>query len=379
MNKVLAAVIAATFVGPAAHAAPVDLTRQSEGYTYFSRPAADMVALHRELRTCLTVIVPFAREAPTSFGPVGGAAGSILSGGIRGSMDAAALENCMVVRGWRVVRLPDEEGAALSHLNRPRLADRLRGWVGAEAPHGTVIRRWGNDAAKSDTIRTSMPGLSYRPSLSLLSAPEPAGDLPPPLPAGAPRDNKGIIFRAAKPAELASIPADSALLVITLRNSDQRSSSLLRLQRLGPDSQTPVWLVDKKPYALNLAVPKRTKGSGPLVGQTTAYVVPAGRWALAGISDLLTLCMGAPFFEVRPGDVIHTGAIDFGSEGLPIDPDTTPASAHLADAPSLQRQIRPASWRNGATFPCGGYQYALEYPDLPFEPTYVRAGMPAAP
>jgi hypothetical protein len=370
----LAAAIAALSLA-AAPADAVDLTRASEGYTYFNRPGADMTAVHRELKVCIAVIVPFARDAPSSYGPIGGAIGAIMSGGVRGAMDAAALENCMVVRGWRVVRLGDTEGAALARLDRASLAGQLSAWVGLDVPHGQVLRRWENDAARPDTIKTSMPGMTSRPSLSLLSAPETLADPPPPLNSAPPGNNKGFIFRAAEPESLGVIPPGSGLLVVTVKNTAPKATAYLRLQRLSPDPKQPIWATDKEPYALTMVVPKKMP-AGPAGSLTKAYVVPAGRWALAGVSDLLNFCMGAPFFTVKAGDVIHIGSIDFGVDGLPIDPDPAPAVAHLARSP-LRDRVQPAAWRNGATFPCGGYEYALEYPQLPYEPGYARAGTPA--
>jgi hypothetical protein len=136
--------------------------------------------------------------------------------------------------------------------------------------------------------------------------------------------------------------------------------------------------VDGKTDVWSLAIPRNQKGqpAGAAVSKTFAVVVPPGRWAISMISDLTSTCFGAPFFEAGPGEVVYAGTIDFGIDGLPIDLGLDPARVRLAGYPTLAARARPAAWINGATFTCGSYGYALEYPDLPFTAGYRRAGAP---
>ena len=43
----------------------------------------------------------------------------------------ANTENCMVVRGWRVVQVSADTAESIAKLNQPDLAARLSPWVGA--------------------------------------------------------------------------------------------------------------------------------------------------------------------------------------------------------------------------------------------------------
>ena len=375
----LAVLTAASALG--ASAEPVNLTRQSEGYVYFNRPGADIPTMHAALWACLRTIS--GRGAVPGYDPVGGMVGGLIAAGNQYSMESVNLENCMVVRGWRVVRLADAEGARLAGLAQAPLAEALTSWVGADPPHGVIVRRWDNDAAKVATVVSGMPRMLSRPSLSLRSLPpsEPGAAKAPPaqgLPHGSagPRPYNMQIFAPATKAQLAKdLPPGSALLIVTMANGAPKGMAWVTLARLGPDDGSPAWAADKRPDWMMMSLPKTQKGgvAGAGGSLTQAYILPAGRWLIFGVSDVLTLCMGAPFIDLQPGDVVHTGSIDFGRDGLPIDPAAAPAAAFLTGQPALLSRLRTAAWTNGATVPCGGgFQYALEYPEMPYAPGYVK-------
>lgn len=373
-RKIIGLAALAAFAGSAQAAEPVNLVRQSPGYVYFNRPGADVAQHNADLNSCYWGVRP--TKAPQDYAGIGGMAGAWIASSMQAQMRFAAQENCMVVSGWRVVRVPDEEGAALARLPKTELAGVLAPWIGARTPHGYVVRQWRNDGARMTTITTMMPGLSSRTTLSNLSLPkmpEPADDG---QKAPKPRPPKMAFFRDAKPEEFASPPQGYAVMVVTLRNSAPREWTRTTLLRLGPDGRD-AWTVDGRPDAWFLTLPRTVKGQpdGAAVSRTFAIVAPAGRWALAMLSDVTDTCFGAPFFDVRPGEVVSAGTIDFGLDGIPIDPNPAPAKARLADLPAVAARLRPVAWTNGATFRCGPYPYALEYPDLPYAEGYRRAGV----
>ena len=63
--------------------------------------------------------------------------------------------------------------------------------------------------------------------------------------------------------------------------------------------------------------------------------------------------------------------------GAPEVSIVVPAYNEAQNLPELAARLKPASWTNGATFPCYNYTYALEYPDAPYAPGYQRCGSPS--
>jgi hypothetical protein len=108
-------------------------------------------------------------------------------------------------------------------------------------------------------------------------------------------------------------------------------------------------------------------------GRFYAFSVQPGLWRLAAI-HALSLCLGAPAFEIKPGEVLYAGSFDLSAEGIGPDLNLDEPRAYLAGHVVAER-LRPAIYRNGFTDRCTGTGsiYALEVPGAPFEPTY-RAG-----
>lgn len=351
-------------VSASATATPVNLVRQTEGYTYFSRPHADMNILYQELAECLADVRGESRN--NGYGPVQGLLGYSLAESMRNGMTMVSLENCMVFRGWRVIRLDSKEGEALSHLPNTDLAARLGEWVGADEPHGQIVRTWANDLTKPDTIRSAFPNMTVHPSLSVLAVPKSRPSEKPDRPAQRPNwPYKMNIFKQATTDQLAHIPAGSAVIVVTLRNSAPTDFVRLKFLRIGPNQHDPASFADGQPDTLWVTLPRTLPGTpaGARVQQTMRFVVPAGRWAVYAVSDVMTACLNAPYFEIAAGDVAYTGTLDFGVDGLPWDPSLEPARLNLTDAPTLQSRVAVVQWINGAVITCPGtYAYALEFP-----------------
>ncbi len=367
LKAVKLAAVLSVLAAPCAFAEPINLVRQTSGYTYFNRPGSSMDEHNAALTTCRGGARP---GGPSNFyGP------GLLASAMEGQIAETLVENCMVVEGWRVVRLSDDEGARLARLPPAELSKVLAEWVGAQTPAGDVVRIWQNDAARPGVITSMMPGLLTQTSLSgraLTTAPRPPAGSGPMVKQ---RPFKLQVWSDSKASKLEAATAGEAVLVLTLRNSAPQNWTRMALQRLGPDSATEAWAADGNPDIWYLAIPKSLKRqpSGS-VSQTFAAVLPPGRWAFAMISDVTSTCLGAPFFDVEAGEVVYAGAIDFGKNGLPIDLDLTPARARLAQHADLATKVRSASWINGASFRCVGYGYALEYSDLPYAKGYRRAG-----
>jgi hypothetical protein len=386
-SRFLAAIAASLAVVPAA-AAPVVLSQPTEGYTYFNRSAATWAELATELTSCASLadganVVWNGGARPY----VGLLPGMMQSGQVAGAR-AANLENCMVVRGWRVVKLPGAEGAALAKLDKETLAGKLRAWVGAEEPNGTITRVWGNEAGISAIVKQGMPTMLSRRSLSELALDIPTPELPfydPKFVASAQIHRP----KALSPAELAAVrPGDKAVIVLTLVAPNPQSVARLQAAERGlggfgltlASGDWETWRRDGRIQVEQVALDvfDRRRSENPVV-RTEAFLVTPGRWLFS--LRTLKLCMGAPFIEVKPGEVVYAGAFDLGSSRLAPDISLSPAQAHLASTPDLAARLKPAMWTNGHVSSCAGPYtlipvYALEFPGAPLAKGYRPAGQP---
>src|SRR5689334_9049572 len=138
--------------------AQVNIGAPSAGYTFFNKPGATISEHNQDLSDCARAagsVRSYSEAYPLS--PVGlRAIEGMITQGWTDAVHLAALEDCMIVRGWRVVRLDDQQGETLGALGKSDLAARLSEMVGAAAPAGNVVRQWSNDVARADNDRYSM-------------------------------------------------------------------------------------------------------------------------------------------------------------------------------------------------------------------------------
>ena len=159
----------------------VTIGHMTLGYSYFNKPGADLKTHDADVAACAAEAartISFDEQLHTGAGQgiVGAIIGSYVESAAHRGAAASGLENCMVVRGWRVVKLPDAEGQVLAKLPAADLTARLAPWVGATTPHGDVVRVWGNDAANGANRRYSIrPDHTNDGQLSLTEAT--SGDL----------------------------------------------------------------------------------------------------------------------------------------------------------------------------------------------------------
>ncbi|MEW6597465.1 MAG: hypothetical protein AB1429_08215 [Pseudomonadota bacterium] len=374
------AISASAFVGIAslAVAAPENLTRSTSGYTYFNRPGADFTKHDADLRDC---IVRASAVHPMMAALGGGLLGELIDNNREAVRLRSNAENCMLVKGWRVVRLATAEGERLAAVSPSELTSQLAPWIGSEPPHGDVVRVWSNAALKPDTIRDAMPAWSGGVSLSIKTvkrdeqlSKETADAVHPSLWKRCP-DPKYSNARMLSGAEFESVPADMAIVFASVRDIGPKHT--IFLQRKGPDEGTQacrdnkasfVWLgAGKRPTDVPTDQPFET---------IQAFAVPAGRWAVLNLGDFVTFyCLGAPYIDLNPGDVVYAGHFDFTASNWAPDLTFAPEKVVSAEADGLRRKIRPATWTNGDTEVCtAGYISALEFPNTPYAAGYVWGG-----
>lgn len=385
MRGLLAFAAAMSMAATAQGAEPgeLNLGRMTAGYSYYNRPGADMAMHDRDVRACLADASNMRSFEDQLGGGPGGLIGGLLSGALADAANrgvvSASLENCMVVRGWRVVHLDDVEGAALSQLPAADLAAKLAPWVGAETPHGTVVRIWRNDAALAAVNHFSLHAqhtkngqLSLLATATTVSAALRADQK---ADAGAkpvkveldPRWPK----KALKPEMLDAAPADAAIIIVNIKGVSMRQGNGFVFYREGPDAQTTASSVDHAPDKISALV-AGISASGE--GNFRAFVVPAGRWRIFSMFNggiELNFCLGSPSFEVKAGEVVYAGQLDMKQEKLLPNFAPEAVTTWLAGAKAAAR-LRPAVYTNGARGTCAPNSiYALEFDGAPFEPGYA--------
>ena len=373
--------------GARAANAGVNLASMTVGYTYFNRSGADLREHNEAVIGCLAEAGKTRASDEQDPAQLGGVVGSIVNSAIQSAYHhgavGASLENCMVVRGWRVVLLPTVEGAALASSPIEALNAQLAPWVGAQSPHGQIVRIWANDAVRATTVR-----FSYRPAhlnngqLSLIAATGHLTQFVPSAPIVSNTDalasvtalDKRWTGLPLKPSALKLAPPDGGVIIVRLKGLSMGNGTYLGFGRIGATKDAWPSLTD---HRLGGAVAGGQAFFQSRNGAIIAIAVPAGRWRIALMGSvtepILNFCLGAPSFEVRAGETVYVGSFDFGGD-LGPDLDLGPVRAWLAGEAQAST-VRAAVFTNGSQSACSGNAiYALEYNGAPFEPGYTWGG-----
>ena len=377
LTSMAATCVCAVAFAAGALADPADLTRASGPNTYFNRPGADMATHDRELDACLAL----ARRAhqPDMAFSANFIANAFLSEEATAKSAvalAANTENCMVVRGWRVVAISQDEADAIAKLDRADQAQRLSEWVGSASPHGSIVRRWANDVADAATIKFRSGAWSGRANLSFTATDLAAEQrvMSEKLDADDSRLNLATPLAAS---EIASVPRGHAVVIFRVEGPSMHNGDniVLRRETAGPGAAA-----DAPDAFRGYDNPYWERG-----GKWFAFDAPPGRWRIAAIrsgNDIfeLRLCLGSPSFDVGASEVVYAGAFDLGSAAIRPDLALDPVKAWLSKSGDAPQRVRPAVYTNGSTGVCGGtYIYSYEIPGAAFAPGYVGGGAPPAP
>jgi hypothetical protein len=355
-------------------AEPIEIGQIAQGAIYYNRPAATVAQHDLELTACIRdTLSPGPGDAGNmgegqgAFGPL--MAHLIWDGPIAG-LQSAKVENCMLVRGWRAVRLPEPEGAEVAALEGPQLAARLAPWIGAASPHGEIVRTFGNEASHPTGYKTaSRAAHADKNQLSLRLNADTNPDRAPLVrfTIGKPAKlDPQWTAKSLKPAEIGTAPPGSALIVARVTGISNRWGVSVVLTREGAAPEDEPSRQDHAPDILVV-------GTGYLFakkeGNWFIFAAPPGRWRIAS-SGVVNYCLGGPSFEAKAGDVIYAGTFHLEGDDLGPDLALEPAKAYLA-GPAADR-LKPAEYRNGSRGTCHGVNlvYALEIPGAPFAPDY---------
>lgn len=375
--------VAALLAAAAAPAAAgADLTKASEGYTYFSRPGATAAARDADLGDCRarvqTLRQPGDEDAEARAENVGGALFGLVGMAVAKSMADSAtqkagrevnLENCMVVKGWRVTALDGAEATQVAALDAKAKAARLSQWVGAATPHGRIVRAFANDAALNEATVMFEPAkkpTGVRLDLNDDAAAAAGAAAPPTAPAR--------LASPMRPQQVGGLAPGMGLVLVNVSGPDAIELMFERVD--APADGRPAVFVARpagSPYFEADGAP----------GFLVAYMVPAGRWRLSRESAggiAVSFCLGAPAFDLAAGEAVYAGAFDLGGRALGPDLDAAAARRTLPAVSDLPERLHAAKWMNGTTGGCeGAFAYSLEIPGQPFVEGYAMGSRaPAA-
>ena len=391
----------------------VRIANPSEGYTYFNKPGANIDDHETDVRSCLldakdvVSLDEFINNNQSLMA-------AIMTSERAKSARLSALENCMIVRGWRVVGLQTDEGKALSEGPQDKLRSFLSGQVGAEQPQGQIVRIWGNEAHNATHKRSELvPRSTDNGQLSLLylgkitdllypstnsvmvdyggtstlatldhtasmasrlkAAQRSGAELARPLQTTSdievPATFEKKIGRNLAVADLANIPDGWGLIVIRIEGRSLKNGGSLGFGPFrGPK------LRSKKGVTVNeidLRSGLLVKGVGK-DGSWFIRAVPPGEYRLSQMEITpLYFCLGSPVFKLEKGQILYAGTFDLSATAMGPDLSMEPVRTLLVGSPFADR-VQPASYVNGSTANClGGVAiYAIEFPGAPFLEDY---------
>lgn len=372
--KEAAAACALLGAGAAWAGEPVEIGQVARGLVYYNRPGATVKQHNTELAECSVIA---AKSHTKMRYTVVGQSGvpydmtwlhDLIWGASIAGLDAVRVENCMLVRGWRVVRPLEQEGEGLAALSIPELASRLEPLIGAASPPGEVARSFGNEALHPGSYRTAtypLPPAKQQLSLKLFAA---QGDVKPPepWPLTEPTIDRRWPAQSLKTSELDKAPPGSALIVARVTGISNAHGVGVGFMRMGEGPDDRPGFRDHMPDTAHAT-------TGFLFakkdGNWFIRAVPPGRWRISA-SNVLNYCLGSPFFEVNAGEVVYAGTFHLEGPNLGPDLDLEPVRTYLGQAGP---NVRAAVYRNGSRGRCYESQvaYALEFPGAPFEPDYL--------
>lgn len=363
VRNALAVVAAAVLLSsPPTQANAVEIGQIALGYTYYNRPGATVAEHNSDLAACISDTALPAGVGLSYTNLATQVASNMIWSGVIAGLSAASVENCMIVKGWRVVQLADDEGRAVAEGPSRELVDRLGAWIGESQPRGRIVRGWGNEAAHpADVTTASRPAApdSRQLSFRLYASSNPPKTTPV-LTERRPKLDARWSTGPITPERLSAVPADAGVIVV------RATVGGLTLERMG---NSPDVRPSYEDHAPDLLLAARGVFAGVKDRDWFVFVVPPGRWRITS-SSVMSYCFGAPSFEVRPGEVVYAGAFDV--KGSNLGPDLALEAARTYLGAPLESKVKAAAYMNGSRGSChrGGLQYALEIPGAPFASDY---------
>jgi hypothetical protein len=281
------------------------------------------------------------------------------------------IELCMVVKGWRLMRLPELEGQRLALLSQNELSVALASLVGSLSPTGETARIFRNETITPSQTRATDYKNAKRTLLSaqaispnaqsdqgiLSMDPSQRGQRigwsgPTPI---------GQVVKL-EPQSVYDNAPNSAVIIYGFRQTRKARFQLTAIERESVSAQQ---TVDRVFVSANNSPIMLADGSALSI---QVFRVPPGKWFVQGGYFNYDNCMGAPVFEAKAGSVTYMGTFDIRADKYVVDLNPQLVEGRLS--PSLST-FSIAQWQNGYTYTCRQMLlYATEFEGFPFVEGY---------
>lgn len=338
-----------------------DAARDLKDSRFYNRPGATRTQYNAEWQQCRLIArgsrtpsgaVPYfynpAVISPVAAGIGGGLGSFIASKIIEGRQRRDNRRNCLMIRGWRLVELPETETARVAAMTDADRDAYFNTIVGAADVPGKVTERTDFSFPRDPAFRPDTPlnatgsvwlGKKVNAAQPMVLGPQEAAIV--------------LGFRRVEPVAVGKSGG-----VTLLRYDRAKRDVIYRPKDWKKSGDATTYTVDAtshdKKAVYEVQMLRITPGDYVL-NSTTAGKLPA----------VSTNCFGAPTFHVEPGEVVYLG--DFTPyDGVKlIDGNKFVGlghAMHLDDArrtlsgqqPQAAAAIRPAQWSNNATYSCAG-------------------------
>lgn len=361
MPRVLAICALAVLVQSSAYAQDAPIPDPAETALFYNRPGVTAAERDRVEAACREFAVEMLPRptGPGEYGLVGAVITAVAQSRFEASFERQSQEyvdDCMIAQGYRRFQVAATSAERLQQRLSDRDASTQDEWAGGTSPPEGVL-------ARAFTNSNWLPG----PGDAAIAGMESVA--PPQALAMTYSFGVGLPYRGQNPREEISLEPTDAALVASITTTAPGDFSIA-LMAVDDANQPAISLGRRARFFL--------AGHG---NQTTtrAFVVPAGRYVIVGVSyERLPrftgrqFCLRTATFTLRAGETQYLG--DFVME-IPDDrePDQFAgrrqgafqaprfrinqaglevARAALSRAPQLASTLVPVSWSNGASFPC---------------------------
>lgn len=347
-----------------------DAARDLRDTRFYNRPGATRAQYDAEWQTCRMIArgsrtptgtIPYYYN-PAVVSPLAGAIGAGLGGLIAGAIAEgeqrrANRRACLLIRGWRLVEVPEAEAARVREMSDEQRSAYFDTIVGAERVEGNVIERTSFALAPDPQLRLDAP-------VALPGAVVLGRDVDPAAPLALAPDEGAIVFAFRRPDEgsagrtgevhFARYDLATRDLVYQPRDWRRRGDgTTYRMNVISRNRRAP----------LEVHLLKVTPGD---------YVIAGHVPGLVPVTN--SFCFGAPTFRVGAGEIVYVGDfIPFMNAPMSNGARLTQIAyaSHIEDSrrtlaerqPALAEALRPAALRNGATYACAAI--TMDRWDLP--------------
>lgn len=338
-----------------------DAARDLKDNRFYNKPGATRAQYDADWQQCRLIArgsrtpsgsIPYYYDpaviSPLAAGIGGGIGGAIGAAIAQGQQRRANRQQCLMIRGWRLVEVSAKDADrvnALSDADRDTYFNEL---VGAAHVDGSITEM------KTFAITV-----------------DPALRLDEPLRA------RGMVYagKDVDSAQPMTLGPNEGMVVLGYRRvvpAAQGRSGGIALLRYDVEHRDVIYRPkdwkkngDKTTYSLTANSHDKKAEYEVQTIRVTAGDYVVNSTTVGAVQPTITNCFGAPTFHVGAGEIVYLG--DFHPYiGLPLSNgeklSTLAHSMHVDDAratltaqqPQLATALKPATWRNGATYACSG-------------------------